>query len=67
MDAVSMSLWSSVSGKEMMSKISAWISGEINKELVGRIPWEPALHGREVQESWVMFKDQFLQGKNDAP
>lgn len=66
LDAVSMSLWSSVSGKEMTSKISAWISEEINEELVGIIPCKPALHGRGVQESWVIFKDQFFQGKNDA-
>lgn len=32
------------------------------ENLLGRIPQEEPLQGRGVQESWLIFKDKFLQG-----
>ncbi|GAB0181755.1 hypothetical protein GRJ2_000640800 [Grus japonensis] len=31
------------------------------RDLLGRLPWDKALEGREAQESWLVFKDHFLQ------
>jgi len=33
------------------------------KELLGGIPWARALEGREVQESWSLFKHHFLHAQ----
>ncbi|PKU30268.1 glycerol kinase [Limosa lapponica baueri] len=34
------------------------------KDLLGGIPWAKALEGREVQESWLIFKHHFLQAQD---
>jgi len=34
------------------------------KELVGGIPWVRALEGREVQESWSLFKHHFFHAQD---
>ncbi|GAB0183643.1 mitochondrial enolase superfamily member 1 [Grus japonensis] len=36
------------------------------KDLLGRIPWVKALEGREVQESWSIFKHHFLQAQDQC-
>jgi len=33
------------------------------RDLLGRVPWDKALEGREVQESWLIFKNHFLQAQ----
>jgi len=33
------------------------------RDLLGRIPWDKALEGREAQESWSAFKDPLLQAQ----
>jgi len=32
-------------------------------DLLGRVPWDKALEGRGVQESWLIFKNQLLQAQ----
>ena len=33
------------------------------RNLLGRVPWDKALEGRRVQESWLIFKDRLLQAQ----
>ncbi|XP_074451776.1 uncharacterized protein LOC141746694 [Larus michahellis] len=37
---------------------------DLFKKLLGEIPWARALEGKEAQESWLVFKDQFLQAQD---
>lgn len=41
-----------------------WAWGELtglSRDLLERIPWECALEGRGIPESWVISKDHFFQ------
>ncbi|GAB0182885.1 hypothetical protein GRJ2_000753800 [Grus japonensis] len=33
------------------------------RDLLGRVPWDKALEGREAQESWLIFKHHLLQAQ----
>ncbi|GAB0190834.1 hypothetical protein GRJ2_001548700 [Grus japonensis] len=33
------------------------------RDLLGRLPWDKALEGREAQESCIVFKDHLLQAQ----
>lgn len=33
------------------------------RDLLGRIPWDKALAGREARESWLVFKDHLFQAQ----
>ena len=33
------------------------------RDLLGRIPWDKALEGREAQDSWLIFKGHLLQAQ----
>ena len=35
-------------------------------DLLGRIPWNQALEGSEVQNSWLIFKDHFLRDQKSC-
>ncbi|TRZ18145.1 hypothetical protein HGM15179_008964 [Zosterops borbonicus] len=36
------------------------------KRLIQRVPWEEALKNKEVQESWVFFKTEFLRAQEQT-
>ncbi|PKU45794.1 hypothetical protein llap_3880 [Limosa lapponica baueri] len=49
-------------GKTALTKLDARCSVAENTGF-GRVPWDKALEGRGVQESWLIFKDHLLQAQ----
>ncbi|GAB0192596.1 hypothetical protein GRJ2_001724900 [Grus japonensis] len=37
------------------------------RDLLGRIPWDKVLEGREAQDSWLVFKGHLLQSQERCP
>jgi len=38
----------------------------IFRDLLGRVPWDKALEGREAQESWLILQDHLLQAQEQC-
>lgn len=38
----------------------------IFRELLGRVPWEAAMKGKDAQESWLIFKENFLRAQEQT-
>lgn len=38
----------------------------IFRELLGRVPWEAAMKGKSAQESWLIFKENFLRAQEQT-
>ena len=36
------------------------------RDLLGRVPWDKALEGREAQESWLILQDHLLQAQEQC-
>lgn len=52
-------------GRGGVTKAATWGFGRADfklfRMLVGRIPWELVLKGRDVQEDWTFFRKEILK------
>ncbi|KAM9654465.1 uncharacterized protein ACIBXB_005124 [Morphnus guianensis] len=39
---------------------------DLFRDLLGRVPWDKDLEGRETQESWLIFKDHLFQAQEQC-
>ncbi|PKU48920.1 rna-directed dna polymerase from mobile element jockey-like [Limosa lapponica baueri] len=46
-----------------LTTLDFWTADFDSSDLLGRVPWDKALEGRETQESWLTFENHLLQAQ----